>query len=128
MRRTRLIWFAIGAGTSLTATVMSMMFFASPEPLPTVPYLELTEPFVLRGEGEDLRNEDMIANLTGEVTRNCGAEFFETTFLYEDHSPTVEIAVVPENADAIDCIVTAASQRSIQTNIIFRKADNAQTH
>ncbi len=128
MRRTRLIWFALGAGTSLAATLIAMMFFTPRETSPTIPFLELIEPVKLRGEGEEVRDEDMIANVTGELVRTCGADFFETTFLYNDHSPTTEIAIVPENADAIDCIVKAASRRSIQTNIIFRKADNAQTH
>ncbi|GAA0278433.1 hypothetical protein GCM10009127_19260 [Alteraurantiacibacter aestuarii] len=82
----------------------------------------------MRGAGEEIRDEDMIANVTGELARMCGAKFFETTFLYEDHSPTMEIAIIPENAEAIDCIVAAASQDSIQTNIIFRKATNAQTY
>lgn len=110
------------------ATVISTLFFAPVSPKPTVPFLELIEPFELRGEGEKVRDEDMIANVTGELARKCGAKFFETTFSYNDHQPTTEVAIRLENRRAIDCIVAAARQNSIQMNIIFRKATNAQTH
>ena len=70
----------------------------------------------------------MIANVTGDLARNCGAKFFETTFLYNDHSPTTEIALVPANKKAVDCILAETAERAIQTNIIYRKATNAQTH
>jgi len=108
--------------------MISKVIFAPFDADRSDPFLELVEPFELRGEGEEVRNEDMIANITGELARTCGAKFFETTFLYEDHSPTTEIAITPENRQAIGCIVTAAKQNSIQLNIIFRKANNAQTH
>ena len=68
----------------------------------------------------------MIANVIGELARDCGAQFFETTFLYNDHAPTLEIALTPDNQPATECIMSKASQRSIQTNIIYRKATNAK--
>jgi hypothetical protein len=79
-------------------------------------------------ERDQIRDEDMIANAIGELARDCGARFFETTFLYNDHAPTLEIALTPENQQATECIMSEASRRSIQTNIIYRKATNAQTH
>ena len=90
-----------------------------------VAHLELIEPVAT---GEEVRDEDMIANRIGKLARDCGARFFETTFLFSDHAPTLEIALTPENQQATECIVLEASQRSIQTNIIYRKATNAQTH
>ena len=92
---------------------------------PVVPHLELIEPIA---DGREIKDEDMIANHSGALARECGARFFETSFLYNDHAPTLEIALTPENQKATDCILARAAQQAIQTNIIFRKATNAQTH
>jgi hypothetical protein len=125
VRRTRLIWFALGAAAVAIMTILTNLFL-TPEPeRPIIAYLELTEPLVVR---DQVRDEDMIADQTGQLARTCGAKFFETTFLYNDHLPTMEIALTPENEKSVRCILAEASKRSIQTNIIFRKATNAQTH
>lgn len=126
MRRTRLIWFALGAAVTATAAVVATQFAPAPDQ-PEVAFLELIEP-ERPGAQNKVQDEDMIANVTGDLARKCGAKFFETTFLYNDHSPTMEIALVPENKKAIDCILTEAAKRSIRTNIIYRKATDAQTH
>jgi hypothetical protein len=124
VRRTKLIWFALGvASVAITAIVAELVTPAFLQP--RIAHLVLVEPVL---ERDQIRDEDMIANAIGELARDCGARFFETTFLYNDHAPTLEIALTPENQQATECIMSEASQRSIQTNIIYRKATNAQTH
>jgi hypothetical protein len=125
VRRIRLIWFALGAAAVAIMTILTNLFLTPAPERPTIAYLELTEPLQGRDQVQD---EDMIADQTGRLARDCGARFFETTFLYNDHSPTMEIALTPENEESVRCILAEASKRSIQTNIIFRKATNAQTH
>ena len=124
MRRSRLIWFALGAASVALAAVFAKSFQVEPEQI-AIAHLELIEPLV---ENDEIRDEDMIANQLGKLARDCGAQFFETTFLYTDHAPTLEIALTPENQDATDCLMSQASKRSIEMNIIYRKATNAQTH
>lgn len=124
MIRTRLVWFALGAASVASAAVVAKLIEPEAEK-PRVAHLELVEPVLDRDE---IRDEDLIANVIGELARDCGARFFETTFLYSDHAPTLEIPLTPDNQQATECIMSKASQRSIQTNIIYRKATNAQTH
>ena len=93
--------------------------------MPVIAHLELIEPVDDTG---DISDEDMIANRSGAVARECGAQFFETTFLYNDHAPTLEIALTPENQKVTECILSRAASQAIQTRIIYRKATNAQTH
>jgi hypothetical protein len=126
VRRSKLIWFALGAGVTAISAVVARQFAPAPEQ-PAIAFLELIEP-ERSGARNEVRDEDMIANVTGDLARNCGAKFFETTFLYNDHSPTTEIALVPANKKAVDCILAETAERAIQTNIIYRKATNAQTH
>ena len=124
MRRTRLIWFALGAASVASVAVISHI--GTPEiETPVIAHLELIEPV---NDAGDIRDEDMIANRSGALARECGAQFFETTFLVNDHAPTLEIALTPENQEATDCILLRAASQDIQTNIIYRKATNAQTH
>ena len=92
---------------------------------PMVAHLELVEPTKVTDE---VRDEDMIANQIGKLARDCGAQFFETTFLSTDHAPTLEIALTPDNQGATECLMSRASEQSIEMNIIYRKATNAQTH
>ena len=124
MRRVRLIWFALGAASVVSVSLFCQMFTPTIE-APVIAHLELIEPVDDAGE---VRDEDMIANRSGALARECGAQFFETTFLYTDHAPTLEIALIPENQKATDCILARAAEQAIQTNIIYRKATNAQTH
>ena len=105
-------------------SVLSHALTPAIEP-PVVPHLQLVEPVDDAGESKD---EDMIANRSGALARTCGARFFETTFLYNDHAPTLEIALTPANQKATECIRERAALQSIQMNIIYRKATNAQTH
>jgi hypothetical protein len=126
VRRAKLIWFALGVAATTIVAVFARQFAPVPEQ-PEIAFLELIEP-ERPGAQDKVRDEDMIANATGELARNCGAKFFETTFLYNDHSPTMEIALVPANKKAVDCILAETAKRAIQTNIIYRKATNAQTH
>ena len=125
MRRTKLIWFAIGAGSTAIVAVASRQSAPAFEE-PEIAFLELIEP-ERAGAQNEVRDEDMIANVTGDLARQCGAQFFETTFLFNDHLPTTEIALVAENKKAVDCILEETAKRSIETNIIYRKATNAQT-
>ncbi|MBX7496010.1 hypothetical protein K3172_09115 [Qipengyuania sp. 6B39] len=124
MRRTRLIWFALGAAAVVAVFVVSRIFTPEIE-MPVIAHLELIEPVDDTG---DITDEDMIANRSGALARDCGAQFFETTFLYNDHAPTLEIALTPENQKATECILSRAASQAIQTRIIYRKATNAQTH
>jgi len=124
VRRTKLIWFALGAGSAAFAAVLAKSIGPYTEQ-PTIAHLELVEPVAT---GVEIRDEDMIANRIGKLARDCGAHYFETTFLSTDRAPTLEIALTPENQHATECMMAEASAQSIDMNIIYRKATNAQTH
>jgi hypothetical protein len=74
----------------------------------TVPYLILTEP-----ERSVANQEEPIASQAGQIIRDCRARAFETTGLYEDHSPTAEMPIVAENFDSIACVINAAEEKRI---------------
>ncbi|UVI38790.1 hypothetical protein [Qipengyuania spongiae] len=114
----------MGAATVLAVSIVAQMFRSTPD-APLIAHLELIEPVDPGGEIQDV---DMIANKTGNLARECGAEFFETTFLYTDHAPTLEIALTHENKQVTECILARSAQQAIETQIIYRKATNAQTH
>ena len=118
--RTRLLWFAFGAATLLLVTIASSKLSNETPPHPTeIAYLELSEPVVEDPEIEDI---DMIANRTGKLARDCGADLFQTTFLYTDHSPTLELPITPENAGAVHCALREAEDQAIQWKLIFAPA------
>ena len=109
MRRTKLIWFALGAFVASMAFVLAMLLPISPLVLDDsqVPYLIVTEPERELSPGSPIPDEFLIADRTGEIMRQCGAKGFETTFLYNDHRPTAELPIVAENSQALECVVNA---------------------
>ncbi|NCP19085.1 MAG: hypothetical protein GW855_08005 [Erythrobacter sp.] len=122
-RRQKLIWFAIGA---FTASAFSVAATRLLQPGPnidhsTTDYLVLKEPFSKATAEEDF-DRASIAYQTGELLRDCGAAYFETTFLYNDHAPTAELPLVTENLNSIQCVVLRAEDEGIETRIETRRS------
>ena len=120
MRRTRLIWFAAGAAVTLLVSLIAAQIPSAEEPKAKIAFIELTEPVV---EAEELKDEHSIANTTGQLARNCGAKFFQTTFLVNDHPATMELPITIENSNAFECVLREASERGIAMQIVFREPE-----
>ncbi len=124
MRRTRLIWFALGAASVAHVAVLAKLTEQRQQQV-VVAHLELVEPLPVNNAWTD---ESFVANRVGKMARECGGKFFELTAQSPDHSPTLELALTPENKTVVECLMSKTSEQSIKMNIIYRKATNAQTH
>lgn len=82
----------------------------------------MEEPLVIGA----VADQDMIANRTGDMMRRCGARTFETTFLYEDHSPTADLPIISENGAAFECVLNESAARGYRLNIELREDRKAQ--
>ena len=120
MRRIRLTWFAAGAAATLLVTLIAAQIPSPDEPKAKIAFIELTEPVV---EAEELEDEHSIANATGQIARDCGAKFFQTTFLVNDHPATMELPITVENSDAAECVLREATERGIAMRIVFRQPE-----
>ena len=120
MNRLRLIWFAAGAATALLASLIGAQIPSGEEPKAKIATIELTEPVI---ESEELKDEHSIANATGQIARNCGAKFFQTTFLVNDQPATMELPITVENSDAAECVLREATERGIAMRIVFRQPE-----
>ena len=120
MNRLRLIWFAAGAATTLLASLIAAQIPSGEEPKAQIATIELTEPVI---EAEELKDEHSIANATGQIARDCGAKFFQTTFLVNDHPATMELPITVENSDAAECVLREATERGIAMRIVFRQPE-----
>jgi hypothetical protein len=125
-RRDKLNWFALGAFSSGAVSLFAgeMLRLGPVIDHSTTSYLVLEEPFseTTAGPGFD---PAFIAYRTGEILRECGAEYFETTSLYEDHSPTADLPVIPQNLDALQCVVLRADDEDIAIRSETRWSVNA---
>lgn len=128
MRRTKLIWFAAGAAAATLFSLFANWFLQ-----PTVikhgrtAYIVLTEPHSEKQPivGEPASNNEMIANQTGSILRDCGATVFETTFLYNDHAPTADFPIIRENHSSLDCVIKAINDQGIHFEIETRNSPRA---
>ena len=120
MNRLRLIWFAAGAATTLLASLIGAQIPSGEEPKAKIATIELTEPVI---ESEELKDEHSIANATGQIARDCGAKFFQTTFLVNDQPATMELPITVENSDAAECVLREATERGIAMRIVFRQPE-----
>ena len=120
MRRTRLIWFAAGAATTLIVSLVAAQIPSPEKPKAKIAFIELTEPVV---EAEELKDEHSIANTTGQIARDCGAKFFQTTLLVNDHPATMELPITVENSVAAECVLREATERGIAMRIVFRQPE-----
>ena len=120
IRRARLIWFAAGAATTLLISFIAAQIPSAEETKAKIATIELTEPVV---EAEELKDEHSIANATGQIARDCGAKFFQTTFLVNDHPATMELPITVENSVAAECVLREATERGIAMRIVFRQPE-----
>lgn len=118
MNRSSLVWFAAGAAASSAVALASTLLKS--EPVTFTAFLVLEEPFVLKARGQ-MSDMDMIADQTGELLRSCRAKSFETTFLYDDHSPTADLPLIQGNAQAFDCVLEEANSRDLRLSIDLRR-------
>jgi hypothetical protein len=98
---------------------VSAMIYTRPGPTihhSTTDFLVLQEPLseALAEEGFD---SSFIAYQTGEILRECGAWYFEVTPLYDDHMPTADLPIIPQNRDALQCVFLEADRKRIAVNI-----------
>ena len=116
MRRTKLLWFAIGAGTSGILSLAAYWFF---EPTvighSSVTYFVLTDrsPQATRFPEADADVRTAIADKAGEVLRSCGARVFEMSSSYNSRPPTADLPIVDENFPAIKCVIEEGSKKGI---------------
>ena len=113
-RRQKLIWCAFGAFSVSAPSVVTALLQPGPAiDHSTTDYLVLEEPFS-EATGEEGFDPAFIAYQTGELLRDCGAAYFETTFLYNDHAPTADLPLVTQNLSAIQCVVLRAEDKGIK--------------
>lgn len=124
MNRSRLIWFAAGAATSVIASLAAMML--SPKPASLTPFLILDEPAAspaLKGNGLRTSTEALetsfIANKAGELLHGCGAKSFKVT-VPENGRPTADFPLNEENARAVECALTEAAGQKYRIGFELR--------
>ena len=121
MRRTKLVWFAVGAATSAVASIVAsglviptvqtmMMRIEEPEFSPTP-----EEWKAMSSEQQKLSN---IASQTGNLLRECGVTQFSTTLPGGHALPYVEFDVMKSKPVALDCVLEGA--RKIDARISFQ--------
>lgn len=121
MRRTKLIWFGLGAAVAGVSFLLSTILREGLVFDDThVAYLVLTEPKREIEPSAPVRDEDMIAYQAGEIFNRCGARAFETTGLYEDHQPTAELPLIAENYRALECVIEAIRDERLPFHIEMR--------
>lgn len=128
MRRTRLVWFAIGAGSAALVAIIGNWYLQ-----PTViehnwtAYLILTEPLSETDStsSDESRDLAIIANKTGSILRDCGARVFETTFLNDHHLPTADFPIILENYRSLECVIREAQNRGVSLQVETRGPSRA---
>lgn len=129
MRRQRLIWFAAGMFVSCAVWILAYLVLM---PGPTLThestiYLVLEEPTpsaMVSTEGAAEEDElSLVANRSGEVLRNCGAEYFDTEPPFSDHVATANLPMIDMNFGTLACIFEAAEAEGIQTRFEHRWGD-----
>jgi hypothetical protein len=100
-----------------------MLLVRSPHELDhkTIEFLILEEPpsEARGGEGFD---PAFLAYETGKIMRECKAHYFETTALWNDHSPSADLPIIPGNTEAIECVVLRARDAGIKVRVETRWA------
>ena len=122
MRRTRLIWFALGAIVALLSWVLSSAFLSQADAT-EVPILVLSVPHIIdAGNNDELETLSLAA---GERLQQCGAASFDIElrndgFIYE-------VPITTETETVIGCLISefGGSENEIALSI---KVGNAQTH
>jgi hypothetical protein len=123
-RRQKPLWFALGASSSACVYFVAS-FLIPPRSViyePSIHYLILEEPPSKPTGSEDF-DPAFIADRTGKIMRDCGARYFETTALFNDHSPTAELPIVGRNSKAIECVMLRAKDAGIKMRVETRWAD-----
>lgn len=123
IRRQKLIWFALG-------TLTSMLFSLAMVLLPTrlildeasTYYVILEEP-ISGNQQNDSEGAGSVADRTGRLMRECGAKFFQTTFLSGESLPTAELPIIPDNINALPCIISQADREGIKITTEARWGD-----
>lgn len=123
IRRQKLIWFALG-------TLTSMLFSLAVVLLPTrfiineasTYYVILEEP-ISGNQQNDSEGAGSVADRTGLLMRECGAKFFQTSFLSGESLPTAELPIIPDNINALPCIISQADREGIKITTEARWGD-----
>ena len=118
-----MIWFAMGAGVSAIAAMISQLLL--PPTVESQRFLRVEEPEFdpTLEEWEDMseidRKHSNIAVRVGEVVRNCGVENFEINQFSSLHqtSPFVRIPLKNTKSGALDCVLTGS--QSIDARVSF---------
>ena len=123
--RQKLIWFALGALSSSAISVTAMIVLQSGgrHYRPTANYLIFQEP-AFEAKAEDDFDRALIAYGTGKVLRDCGVRYFETTLGYDDHPPTADLPIIPQNLDALQCVLLRAEKEGISVRAETRWTGN----
>ena len=101
MRRTKLIWFALGASAVLASWAVSSFLLETEEETPT-PYIVIGAPNILDAES----NFDELENFSfkvGQVVRGCGLDAFEIEL--NDHGLAYLIPITVETEPSLGCLV-----------------------
>jgi hypothetical protein len=124
VRRTKLIWFALGAATALGVT-FAFDFFQKDGTEQVEPYLSVLER-ALTDEEADLES---VAQTSGRLLRECGAkEFYMKPSDGADVAPYSLIKINQTNAPAIDCVLKRGSDEGFPIHIMMITDQHAQTH
>jgi len=124
VRRTRLIWFALGAAASALAAVLANLTVSNSDALH--PYLTISERALSRDEIDELK---LVAQTSGALLRECGAKrFYMNTANGVDGVPYSLIKIEPENDLAIHCVFERAAGEGFPLHIQMITDRHAQTH
>jgi hypothetical protein len=102
VRRTRLIWFACGAGVSALVFSISQMSLAENEVKSEIA-LVVSAPDIIPA-GSDFDDLNSLSLTTGSTIRDCGNDLFEM-HLSPHHGIAYEIPVTPKNRESLECVV-----------------------
>ncbi|WP_379550273.1 hypothetical protein [Qipengyuania sp. DGS5-3] len=122
MRRTKLIWFALGVATSAVAMLATNLFVQAPAELH--PYLSVSERALTV---EELDQFEKFAQTSGQLLRECGAkQFFMKQANGPDGVPYSLIKINQENDLAIYCVFERARLEGFPLYIQLITDQNAQ--
>ena len=124
MRRSRLIWFALGAATSSVAVMATNFAFSGKKIIE--PYLSVSERALTPNE---LNEMEAIAQTSGKLLRQCGAkQFYMKDANGLDGVPFSLLKINEENDLTIQCVFERARVEGFPLHIQMITDQDAQTY